>query len=47
MAAGEPVPIDEANASVTADQVGGEIAGMANFSPLWNWIVAEEPDLLD
>ena len=47
MAAGDPVPIDEANASVTADQVGGEIAGMANFSPLWNWIVAEEPDLLD
>jgi len=47
MAAGETVPIDEANARVTADQVGGEIAGMANFSPLWNWIVAEEPDLLD
>lgn len=47
MAAGEPVPITEENARVTADQVGGEIAGMANFSPLWNWIVTEEPDLLD
>jgi len=46
-AAGTTVPIDPDQAATTRGQVGSEIAGLANFHPLWSWIVAEEPDLLD
>lgn len=46
-AAGTTVHIDPDQAATTRGQVGSEIAGLANFHPLWSWIVAEEPDLLD
>ena len=26
---------------------GGEVAGVFQFHPMWSWIVAAEPDLLD
>ncbi|MFZ4517859.1 MAG: class II aldolase/adducin family protein [Microthrixaceae bacterium] len=47
MSAGKTVPIDHEQARLTHSQVGSEIAGALNFHPLWSWIVAEEPDLLD
>ena len=47
MAAGKPISIDHEQARLTHSQVGSEIAGMVNFHPLYSWIVAEEPDLLD
>lgn len=47
MAAGKPVTIDHENAVLTHSQVGSELAGQFSFHPLWSWIVAEEPDLLD
>jgi ribulose-5-phosphate 4-epimerase/fuculose-1-phosphate aldolase len=47
MAAGKPISIDDDQARLTHSQVGSEIAGMVNFHPLYSWIVAEEPDLLD
>jgi ribulose-5-phosphate 4-epimerase/fuculose-1-phosphate aldolase len=46
-AAGTPVLIDHDQALTTRGQVGSEVGGLASFHPLWNWIVAEEPDLLD
>jgi ribulose-5-phosphate 4-epimerase/fuculose-1-phosphate aldolase len=46
-AAGGPVLIDHDQAITTHGQVGSEVGGLASFHPLWNWIVAEEPDLLD
>jgi ribulose-5-phosphate 4-epimerase/fuculose-1-phosphate aldolase len=46
-AAGETVKIDPDQAAHTATQVGGPLAGWFNFQPLYEWIVAEEPDLLD
>jgi ribulose-5-phosphate 4-epimerase/fuculose-1-phosphate aldolase len=47
MSAGKPVPVEHEQARLTRSQVGSEIAGAVNFHPLWSWIVAEEPDLLD
>jgi ribulose-5-phosphate 4-epimerase/fuculose-1-phosphate aldolase len=46
-AAGDPVSIDPAMAALTASQVGSHGAGALGFSPMWDWITAEEPDLLD
>ncbi len=46
-AAGKPVLIEHDQAALTAGQVGSEIAGLLSFHPLWNRIVAQEPDLLD
>jgi ribulose-5-phosphate 4-epimerase/fuculose-1-phosphate aldolase len=46
-AAGTPILIDEANASLTASQVGGHYLGWLNFQPLYDRIVREQPDLLD
>ncbi len=46
-AAGTPVPIDADTARLTRDQVGSHHAGWLGFQPLYDWIVAEEPDLLD
>ena len=46
-AAGTPVLIDPEMAALTAKQVGGHGAGLMGFQPLWEKIVAEEPDLLD
>jgi ribulose-5-phosphate 4-epimerase/fuculose-1-phosphate aldolase len=47
MAAGTPISIDEECARLTAKQVGGELAGWVSFQPLYDKIVAEQPDLLD
>jgi ribulose-5-phosphate 4-epimerase/fuculose-1-phosphate aldolase len=46
-AAGTPVPIDPANAALTATQVGSHEAGFFNFSPLYAKIARDEPDLFD
>jgi ribulose-5-phosphate 4-epimerase/fuculose-1-phosphate aldolase len=46
-AAGTPVLIDRAQAENTATQVGGRRTGWLQFQPLYDWIVAEQPDLLD
>ena len=46
-AAGTPVLIDPDVAETTAGQTGGHRAGWRQFQPLYDWIVAEQPDLLD
>lgn len=46
-AAGTPKPIPHDVAKLTHSQVGTEQGGYYSFQPLWDWIVAEEPDLLD
>jgi len=46
-AAGEPVSIGSDMAAMTHDQVGLEAAGWYSFQPLYDWIVARQPDLLD
>jgi ribulose-5-phosphate 4-epimerase/fuculose-1-phosphate aldolase len=46
-AAGVPVLIDPEQAERTAGQVGGHGAGWYSFQPLYDWIVEEQPGLLD
>ncbi len=46
-AAGTPQPIPEDMARHTAGQVGGARSGLLSFQPLWDLVVAQEPDLLD
>ena len=46
-AAGTPVPIDADQAEKTARQVGGHGTGWYQFQPLYDWIVAAQPDLLE
>ena len=46
-AAGTPVLIDPDVAPKTAGQTGGHAVGWRQFQPLYDWIVAEQPDLLD
>ena len=46
-AAGTPTEIDPATAALTHSQVGSDAVGAFSFHPLYCWIVAEEPDLLD
>jgi ribulose-5-phosphate 4-epimerase/fuculose-1-phosphate aldolase len=46
-AAGQPVLIDPEQAALTCSQVGSEVAGWFSFQPLFDRIVALEPDLLD
>ncbi|KAA0572663.1 class II aldolase/adducin family protein [Azospirillum sp. B21] len=46
-AAGRPQPIDHETALLTRTQVGTHQGSAYNFHPLWEWIVATEPDLLD
>jgi ribulose-5-phosphate 4-epimerase/fuculose-1-phosphate aldolase len=46
-AAGKPVPIEHDEAVRTAGQVGGRGAGWFSFQPLYDWVVHEQPDLLD
>ena len=46
-AAGTPVAIDPAQAEKTAAQVGGHRAGWFQFQPLYDWIVEEQPGLLE
>jgi len=46
-AAGTPVHISPDAARLTATQVGSHVAGWFSFSPLYDWIVREQPDLLE
>jgi ribulose-5-phosphate 4-epimerase/fuculose-1-phosphate aldolase len=46
-AAGTPVRISPEAATLTASQVGSHVAGWFSFSPLYEWIVREQPDLLE
>ena len=46
-AAGTPVLIEEEMARLTHAQVGSVVAGQFSFGPMYDWIVAQEPDLLD
>jgi ribulose-5-phosphate 4-epimerase/fuculose-1-phosphate aldolase len=46
-AAGTPVVIDDDNAALTQSQVGSAFAGWFSFQPLYDRIVADQPDLLD
>ena len=46
-AAGTTVPIDPEMAAITQTQVGGHFAGWLSFQPIYDRIVAEQPDLLD
>lgn len=46
-AAGTVVHIDPDQARLTRSQIGFEVAGWLNFQPLYDRIVAAEPDLLD
>jgi hypothetical protein len=46
-AAGEIIPIRPDMARLTAGQVGSSIAGYVSFQPLYQRIVAEQPDLAE
>ncbi len=46
-AAGTPVLIDPGMAALTASQVGGHHAGWFGFQPLYEMLVAQEPDFLE
>jgi ribulose-5-phosphate 4-epimerase/fuculose-1-phosphate aldolase len=46
-AAGKPVLIAPDIARKTAERVGTERGGIFSFQPLYDWITAAEPDLLD
>jgi ribulose-5-phosphate 4-epimerase/fuculose-1-phosphate aldolase len=46
-AAGTPIPIRPEVAETTQQQTGSHPAGWRQFQPLYDQIVAEEPDLLD
>ncbi len=46
-AAGTPVQIDAETAALTAGQVARPRSGLLSFQPLWELVVAQEPDLLE
>ncbi len=46
-AAGTPVLIDAEQAELTAAQVGHRSSGWYSFQPLYDWITAQQPDLLE
>ena len=46
-AAGTPIPIEPEMAQLTRDQVGSHFAGWFSFQPLYDKIVADQPDLLE
>ena len=46
-AAGTPVLIDPDVAKITRDTVGTDLAGWFSFKPLYDVIIAEQPDLFD
>jgi ribulose-5-phosphate 4-epimerase/fuculose-1-phosphate aldolase len=46
-AAGDTVKIDHPNAKLTHSQIGSDVTGWFSFQPMYEWIVREEPDLLD
>ena len=45
--AGKPILIDEDDARLTYTQVGTHLAGWFSFQPMYEMIVAQQPDLLD
>jgi ribulose-5-phosphate 4-epimerase/fuculose-1-phosphate aldolase len=47
MAAGGAVPIGDETARLTRSQVGSPAAGWFSFQPLYDWITAVQPDLLE
>ena len=47
MAAGTPKLIDRETALITRGQLGIPIAGQFQFQPLWDHVVATDPDLFD
>jgi ribulose-5-phosphate 4-epimerase/fuculose-1-phosphate aldolase len=47
MAAGGYRVIDDETATFTAKQVGSHLAGWISFQPLYDWITAVQPDLLE
>ncbi len=46
-AAGKPILISPENARIAQTQVGTHFIGWFSFQPLYEWIVREEPDLLE
>jgi ribulose-5-phosphate 4-epimerase/fuculose-1-phosphate aldolase len=46
-AAGVPIVIDDETAVLTGSQVGSHLAGWLSFQPLYDKVVADQPDLLD
>jgi ribulose-5-phosphate 4-epimerase/fuculose-1-phosphate aldolase len=46
-AAGAPIKIPSDVARLTHEQTGSPIAAYLSFSPLWDWITREQPDLFD
>ena len=46
-AAGTPLSIGRDTAALTAGQVARPCSGLLSFQPLWELVVAQEPDLLD
>jgi ribulose-5-phosphate 4-epimerase/fuculose-1-phosphate aldolase len=47
MSAGDPVPIADATARDVHAQVGSHLAGWFSAQPLFDWILTEQPDLLE
>jgi len=47
MAAGDPIPIDDETARLTAGQVGTPGIGWFSFQPLFEQIIRAEPDLVE
>ncbi|MEV5835464.1 class II aldolase/adducin family protein [Nocardia sp. NPDC052112] len=47
MSAGTPKTIDPETARMVRAQISGPLAGWFQFRPLWDQIVAEQPDLFD
>ena len=47
MAAGTPRPIDPETALATRETLGFPLAGQFQFRPLWDHIIASDPDLFD
>ena len=46
-AAGTPLHINDEDARYTAEKIGSPLAGWFSFQPLWDEIVASDPDLFD
>lgn len=46
-AAGVPIPIAPHHAKTTHDQVGSALAGYLSFQPIFDVLVAEQPDVLE
>jgi|AGTN01.3.fsa_nt_gi Ribulose-5-phosphate 4-epimerase and related epimerases and aldolases len=46
-AVGKPIPLPDDQARFYASLMGSPKSGWLFFQPLWQWIVREEPDLLD